>query len=197
MSEVRVTEILTYHGLIDTAWFKSKHSRRGRLTDHACNLLGRGLQIEAEWWKRASGSPDPALDDWVAHEDCRPYIEQYQKAQAEIGFTVTHAGFEQLTLRNSVYGYVGHADQVWTVPSDNEPPWLVDLKTGGTSEWHRLQLGLYKPAAIETLKIVPVCYNLYLNPDGYKLVKRDDPRDVKEALILAQSYHVLKKWRQD
>lgn len=191
----RVTQILKQFGFIrditelqfGDKGVHSRHLRRGRLVDYACNLVGQGLQVEGEWWKRASGSPDPRLNDWIAHEDCRPYINSYTKALEETGGKLLHWAFEVV---NPVVGYVGHCDQVWMLDGREAS---VELKCGKEEDWHALQSGAYLPGIIAKFRFVPRRYNLYLTEESYKLVRRDDPRDVKEFEALARAYHVLKR----
>lgn len=177
----RVTTILKDFGFIsDAFYFEPRHRRRGRLCDAACNLLGAGHEIETDWWSRTSGERD---DDRVEHEETRPFIEAYMQCLRETGFTMTHCAEEV----RSGFRYVGHIDQIGHFPE--QVPSLIDIKTGGESDWHRYQLGLYQPAVVETLRLHCKRYNLYLTNDGkYRLVERKDRRDISESLILAQAW---------
>lgn len=186
----RVTQILKDAGLIDVSWFEPRHSRRGRLVDAACNILGKGCVIDPAWWHGASGEPGRD-DDYTRHEVCRPFIDAYLSFLRETGFTMTHCAVE---VRNTVVRVIGHIDQIGTLDTGLQA--LVDIKTGGESKWHPLQLGGYHPAVIETLKIVPVRYNLYLTDDGkYRLVRRHDARDINEFLCLARAWWVCRKYK--
>ena len=180
----RVSTILKDFNLIDVSWFEPKHSRRGRYVDECCNLLAKGKDIEPEWWALKSG--DPQKHDEIEHEWCRPYVEAYVKFLAETRFEMMHCAVE---VRNSVDRVIGHIDQHgWLY----ERPTLLDLKSGGESDWHRWQLGGYQPAVIETLKVVPDRFNLYLCSDGsYQLVQRKDRRDIVEFQALARAWWVL------
>jgi hypothetical protein len=185
----RATQILKDFNFIQDAWyFEPKHRRRGRLVDAACNLLGAGHEIEKDWWGRTSGERD---DDRVAHEECRPFIEAYMQFLRETGFRIKHCALE---VKNSACRYIGHIDQIGDIPSQsrNWPLSLIDIKTGGESDWHKYQLGLYIPAVNETLETFSQRrYNLYLTNDGkHRLVERKDRRDISEALILAQAWHL-------
>ncbi len=192
MSETpRATEILKAFGFVpDAPYYEPKHRRRGRLVDAAVNILGMGGTIADDWWDRTSGERD---DDRVEHKDCLPFIVAYQHAQRELGFKVTQAPVEAIT---SIYPlYVGHPDQIWQYYGDA----LVDIKTGAepsrdslTERYHRYQLGLYYPPVSANLGRFLRRYNLYLTNDGkYRLVERKDRRDVTEALILAQAWHLV------
>lgn len=172
-------------------YYEPKHRRRGRYVDHWCNEIASGRSVPTEWWAGKSG--EPSKNDEVEHESTRPFIEAYQAFLRETGFKMEHCALE---VRNSIHRYVGHIDQLGRFAR----PALLDLKTGGESDWHRLQLGLYKPAVAETLRAAKLAhgpyladrYNLYLTNDGkYRLVKRDNPRDITEACILAQAWHVI------
>jgi len=185
----RVTSILKDFGLlgVDFPWFEPKHRRRGRYVDHWCNEIGRRSDgPDEEWYARKSG--DPAQGDEIEHEICRPFIDAYRQALAETNATMTHCALE---VRNTACRYVGHIDQVWDLFGSA----LIDIKTGGESDWHKYQLGLYQPAVVETLKIFPRRYNLYLTYENgkgkYRLFERKDRRDIAEAIILAQAWHIV------
>ncbi len=183
----RATTILKDLGFIqDAFYFQEKHRRRGRYVDFWANEIGMsGPGPDADWYARSSG--DPEQKDEIAHEECRPYIDAYLKAKAEIGFTMTHCAIE---VRNSVCRYIGHIDQVWE--RERCQPSLIDIKTGGESDWHKYQLALYQPAVMETLGLYTRRYNLYLTNDGkYRLVERKEHRDLSEATILAQAWHIM------
>lgn len=188
----RATEILKDFGFVpDAPYYEPKHRRRGRLVDAAVNLIGMGKTIEEDWWDRTSGERD---DDRVAHRETLPFIEAYMQAQGELRFKVTHCALE---LRHHAPSYVGHPDQLW----DYSGLALVDVKTGpeppkdSIAEWyHRYQLGLYYPMILHFFehRLVPKRFNLYLTNDGkYRLVERKDRRDVTEALVLAQAWHLV------
>lgn len=189
MNVPRVTQILKDFGFVPDAWyFEPKHRRRGRLVDAAVNILGDGGEIGPAWWERTSGERD---DDRVAHEECRPFIEAYMKARRELDFTMTHCAFEVISRTPF---YIGHPDQVWEYHGDA----LIDVKTGEpppeqslTEMYHRYQLGLYLPPVAALINAHPRRYNLYLLNDGrYRLVERKDRRDISEALILGQAWHL-------
>lgn len=190
----RCTQILKDEGIIDTGgdwYYQPKHLRRGRLVDAACNILGAGRSIEPDWWAMTSGERD---DDRVPHTDCRPYIDAYATFLRETGFRMTHCAVE---VRNAAYRYIGHIDQLGLLPARTFGAALIDIKTGGESDWHRLQLGGYKPAVIQTIGEVPDRFNLYLTNDGkYRLVCRNNPRDVSEFAILAQAWHIKRGFRK-
>ena len=185
----RVTSILKDFGFItDAFYYEPRHRRRGRYADYWANELGAGKPgPAAEWYARKSG--DPGKADEVEHEDCRPFIEAYMQFLRETQFTLECCAFE---VRNTACRYVGHVDQLGRFPQqfNDEVFNLIDIKTGGESDWHKYQLGLYAPAVNETAKVFVLHrYNLYLTNDGkYRLVERKDRRDVTEALILAQAW---------
>ena len=180
----RCTRILKDFNLIaDAFYFEPRHRRRGRLVDAACNLLGRGIKIEDEWWEQCSGVRD---DDRVFHHEVRPFVAAYEKFLAETGFKLRYHAAE---VRNSVDRYIGHIDQVGDLYDGTT---TLDLKTGGESEFHRFQLGGYGPAVLESLGLHTRRANLYLTDDGkYRLVKRCDRRDITEFQALARAWWVL------
>ena len=181
----RCTRVLKDFNLIaDAFYYEPRHRRRGRLVDSCCNLLGRNIKIEDEWWEQCSGVRD---DDRVFHHEVRPFVAAYEKFLSETGFKMTSCAD---TVKNSVDRVIGHTDQIGHLEPTRHA--LLDLKTGGESEFHRLQLGGYQPAVLETLGIMVDRFNLYLTDDGkYRLQKRPDRRDITEFSALARAWWVL------
>lgn len=179
-------------GTAPPPFYKPKHLRRGRLVDAACNLLGAGRTIDPAWWEGVSGEGD---DDRVEHEECRPFIDAYAKFLKETRFTMNYCA---LKVQNTTLRYVGHIDQIGAFRGSDVLA-LLDLKTGGKSNWHRLQLGLYAPAVMEKLHLLRLRrFNLYLTGDGkYELVERKYRGDVEEAKMLAGAWWIRQQQKED
>ena len=177
----RVTQILSDLGIRSAGYefMKPQHRRRGRLVHEACHILGKGQEIDPAWFERSSGD---GADDRVEHKDCIPYIDGYRKFMRDDPIPrlfPLYATEHEVT--NQCERYVGHIDQIG---NDDQ---ILDLKTGTSPRWSRLQTALYAKA----YAIAPR-YVLELPGDGdYRLVVHKDFRDLTEAVVLVRAWHII------
>lgn len=166
------------------AYMQPKHQRRGRLVHDRAHWIGKGIEIDAEWFDGHSGEGE---HDRVEHRDTIPYIDGYRKFKRDNPipkFFPLHA--VELEVTNKVERYVGHVDQI----GDNDQ--ILDIKTGKAPEWVRLQTALYA-LAYECPDAKR--YVLELPGDGdYRLIEHKDYRDLAQAVVLARAYWIIKQY---
>ena len=182
----RVTQILSDLGIRSAGAFfmKPKHRRRGRLVHEACHIIGKGGEIEDSWFERSSGlSIDE--NDYVRHAECIPYIDGYRKFMRDKPISLFFPlHVTEAAVVNKTEHYVGHIDQI----GDNDQ--ILDIKTGRSEPWARLQTALYARAYLDA------CgghrFVLELPGDGdYRLIHHDDFRDLSQAIILVRAWHII------
>ena len=177
----------------DSDYFKPKYLTRGALTHAGCGIIGRGDEIEEGWWRRSSGDPrtrGTLKDNFVAHEECRPYIEAYRAWMRNHGWHPEHFELEVKSLAGP---YICHPDQIGYFQHKPDQMVLLELKNGDEEKWHRLQTALQRHALISSLKIIARRAVLYL--PSARLVWHDDPQDIPKAMALVHAWHVSREFR--
>ena len=195
MSEYpRVTQILSDLGIRSAGYefMKPKHRRRGRLVHEACHILGKGMEIDEAWFLRSSGEGE---HDQVAHSDCIPYIDGYRKFMRDNpirGFFPLPRHRTEVEVISETERYVGHMDQVGVEDQ------ILDIKTGKSADWARLQTALYATAYRDSKSYrhgAIYRYVLELSGDGdYRLIHHDDFRDLAQAIILVRAWHTIRQY---
>ena len=139
-----VTQILAEAGLIDGQWYTDESQLRGRTVHIITALHDRD-----------------ELDESKVADEYKGYLTAWRKLQADTQCEVFSV---ERRICNFVYRYAGTMDRLvrW-----NGVLYLVDLKTGATQWWHKIQTAAYWmchdiPAACRCA--------IYLSPDGsYKI----------------------------
>jgi hypothetical protein len=145
------------------------------------DAAGRGTRVHMACQYFDEGD----LDENTISDEVRPYLEQYKLALAAHDIQVD---WNEKRRYHPVYLYAGSADKgarVAGVPS------IIDIKTGKEEAWHFLQLGPYGKL-VEAEYPHKKYYDLYLKPDGFKLVEQDGKRGMSYFLALLAA-HNLKK----
>ncbi len=117
-----VTQVLSGVGLIDDRWYTDEARARGSAVHAACHYLDEG---DLDWSSVAA--------------EIRPYLSGWEKFKADTG--VELLSLEQ-PVYNSLLGFAGTLDRK-AILQGLEKEWILDIKTGGPEDWHRLQLAAY------------------------------------------------------
>jgi len=191
MNYPRVSTILSDLGIrsAGTAFMEPKHRRRGRLVHEACHILGKGMEIDPAWFERSSGEGD---HDLVAHKDCIPYIDGYRKFMRDAATTTEWQMSNFFPIRNSelevthkLERYVGHIDQI------GKDEQVLDIKTGSSPPWTKLQTALYDMAYAAGNRR----WELTLPGDGdYKLARHADYRDFAAGTVLVRAWWLINSY---
>jgi hypothetical protein len=183
-----VTQILAdLHVMQGSDFYKPRHRRRGSLVDSACTQLALGKPIPERWWTRTSG--EEGTDDYVEHEECRPYVEAFQRVLA-----ITDAKDIKVQVQVEHRGlmYQGTADLLWTIEELRE---CSDTKCGEKQDWHVLQGAGYIDGLLSMGVRVDRFTNIYL-PSG-KIFKYDGQvlvDAITEFRHLARTWHIVNKY---
>ena len=177
-----------------SAYMQPKHQRRGRLVHDRCHWIGKGIEIDAEWFDGHSGEGE---HDRVEHRGTIPYIDGYRKFKRDHPHLFPIKACE-VEVVNEVEHYVGHIDQI--MADDSE----LDIKTGKAPEWARLQTALYNLArssghAMNVSRTEtwtrPNRRVLELPGDGdYRFIEHKEYRDLAQAVVLARAWWIIKQY---
>ena len=164
-----VTQMLESAGFIDTRFFNESSATRGTYVHQSCEWLDNG-ELDEE-------SLDPKL---------KGYIEGYKSFLEDTGAKVIA---NELRVYNKDLNYAGTLDKIIEM---NGKRYLVDLKTGIPSDWHKLQLLAYNIAEKEMFdaESFPMIA-LYVNKEGgYKIKKmKGSEKDLKAIESASNLYH--------
>lgn len=145
---LRVTEALKLAGLIDTEWLNEEGALRGRAAHAACALDDLGDLVEGS-----------------VHEDVRPLLESWRAFRRQTGLVVLAV---ELEVVHTAMGYAGRLDRIVQFP-DRPRPTVLDLKSGASAPWHRVQTAGYALAWGQREgggALLPERCCLYLQADG-------------------------------
>jgi hypothetical protein len=157
-----VTSVLKVAGLINDDWYTEASRRRGSAVHAACHYLDE----------------DDLPESWLETSPHAGYVRAWQKFKSETHFTpslIEHRIF------HSKLGYCGTLDRTGAFqPPPFEPNVLLDIKTGASARWHRIQLAAYaacfsNPGSFRRMTI-------YVREDGTYSIVEYHPRDYQEAL---------------
>jgi hypothetical protein len=117
-----VTQILAGVGLIDPRWFTPESRARGQAVHAACHYLDEG-----------------DLDLASVAPEIEKYVDAWMCFKRDVSLEVVSA--EQLVYRPA-HGYCGRLDRVARMHG-GPSQFVLDIKTGGPADWHRLQTAAY------------------------------------------------------
>lgn len=124
-----VTNILREEGFIDDTWFTPTAMERGTHIHEGTELLDlKALE----------------LSDFEG-TDIYPYLEAWERFKTESGYTNIKI---EVPVGSKRCGYAGRIDRVMESKAGEE--FIIDIKSGGHSLWHGLQLAAYRIAFIDT-----------------------------------------------
>lgn len=144
-----VTTVLKSAGLIDTKWFTEEGRDRGTYVSQA-----------TAWWELNqldNDSLDPELEPYLSA--WVQFLHDSEIDVQQIEHPVCHP-----------MGFAGTPDRVVFHPTLGST--VIDIKTGGKSTWHALQLAAYA----ECLGPRFCRMNVYLSPDCYSVYIHDTPQ---------------------
>lgn len=116
-----VTIILESEGYINKTWFKKEHAIRGTLIHKAIEAINKGIADYSDFKDKSYF----------------PYIEAYLWFVIDTGFIPDWV--EQFVCDKEL-GIAGCLDITGTISGRKI---LIDIKTGGPSDWHPVQLAAY------------------------------------------------------
>jgi len=146
-----VTQALDGAGLVDKQWYTEEARERGT-----------NVALATQYYD------DGELDLAQLPEGLEPYIKGWAAFIADSGFTIL-ANEER--VHDPLFGFAGTVDRRGIL---NNFESIIDIKTGGKSIWHPIQLAGYAMCYQRPLRRV----NVYLNPDGkYSVKTHTDPAD--------------------
>lgn len=142
-----VTQILMVAGLIQISSYA--YTKTGTAVHKACENINTGGDID------------------VIPQSAIPRVKAYIQFLRDTGFKPLHV--EQQVYHPKLM-YAGTYDVYGNLRGDQI---LIDVKTGGSFEWHKLQLVAYRQALKDGYGISPKrCYSLYLPLSGkYKFTE--------------------------
>ncbi len=162
-----VTQILTGHLKIEFYHLTDFYKERGSEVDRCCVML---IDDELVW-----KSMDPRVS---------PYVSQFKAFMEATGFqpVMTH-GY----LANPQFSFAGELDILGFFPGSDELC-VVDIKTGASMPYYRLQTALYAlavPTTYERYADIPFHkikrFGLFLGQKTYKLKPYKDSTDFAYA----------------
>ncbi|HEX5431517.1 MAG TPA: hypothetical protein VFW83_06100 [Bryobacteraceae bacterium] len=140
-----VTQILKAAGLIEEDWYSVEARDRGK-----------AVHIAAHY------ADEHDLDiSWRETSPYAGYLAAWEKFQTDAGFIPELVEYR---VFNRAFGYCGTLDRTGILEAETVTNAVVDLKTGGVEEWHRVQLAAYCAAFERPMRFRRI--NVYLNPDG-------------------------------
>lgn len=133
-----VTQILLATKLIDDRWFTAEARDRGSAVHTLCERYAQGLRV----------------DDAGRALDSLEYVISFAEWMKETG---AYAICTESLVSGIINGkrYAGKFDGLFEIKGKR---YLVDLKTGAKSKWHKMQLAAYSMAHFED--------GTPVNPDG-------------------------------
>jgi hypothetical protein len=170
-----VTDILRDSGLVDAQWFTDAARDRGTAT-----------HLAAQYHDEGRLDRDSIAPEWAGQLAAYELFLKEQRAEV--------LEVEQFTM-NNLHRYCGTYDRVLALPG-RSPHFMVDIKNGGTSPWHRIQLAAY----VNSRSLVEQGYtkraNLYLKPNGrYQWVEYDRTTDRRDFNVFLAALTVA-NWRK-
>ena len=155
----RVSSLLKEYGLIPAYRENGYSMEFGTHIHKACELWDKGtLDID---------NLDPAL---------RPYVNEYIKfTMHDVAVDLT-THIEHLFVSKK-YGFAGRVDRIIFHN-------IYDLKTGKPSDWHGVQLAMYKILARENKVKIDKCHALYLTATGHKVQAYNEQKYMAVALAI-------------
>jgi hypothetical protein len=179
-----VTDVLRDAGLVDTKWFTQEGRDRGTAVHLATQYLDEGRLDE--------DSLDPTV---------RPKVQAYRLFKQQCKPQIIEV---ELHVRSETFGYCGTLDRYLYMDKE----WgILDIKLGGESPWHGVQLAAYKAALDDRLGAKtpdpmspdrPLStirrYSLYLDDTGYKLIPRTNRNDWKVFIAALTIANWRRKW---
>lgn len=133
-----VTQILLDAGLIDNRWYTAEARERGTAVHTLCERYAQGVRV----------------DDKGRALDSLEYVISFAGWMRETG---AYAICTESLISGEINGkrYAGRFDGLYEIHGKR---YLVDVKTGAKSKWHKMQLAAYSLARFEDGRPV--------NPDG-------------------------------
>ena len=164
-----VTQILKDVGLIDTTFFAPEYAERGTRVHEA-----------TVFWDETGMDDDTLPEEWAG------YLSAWKKFREETGFVPSH--IEQAFCSDQ--GYAGTVDRIGKTHKIN--PLLLDIKTGPSQPWHRLQLAAYALLVKRELNI-PIwdMWGVHLRKDGiYAVESYKSIEHSADWLAVLRVYHI-------
>lgn len=133
-----VTQILLDAGLIDNRWYTAEARDRGTAVHTLCERFAQGVR----------------LDDAGRALDSLEYVISFAEWMRDTG---AYAVCTESLVMGAINGrrYAGKFDGLFEIKGKR---YLVDIKTGAKSKWHKMQLAAYSLARFDDGRPV--------NPDG-------------------------------
>ena len=160
-----VTTILSEEGLIDTTWFKPEHAQRGTDIHEATAMIDKGDMSATDF------------PEWM-----HGYLDAWQLFKIDEGFTP-----ELIETIVSDGVFAGTVDRVGNMRGKR---WLLDIKTGRPSKWHRLQTSAYAHA-LEEPNINRG--TVHITKDGkYRFKEHDHPSSDMDAWLCLIGWRIAR-----
>ena len=121
----------------------------------------------------------------------RPYVDAWAKFRADTDLKVM--GVEAI-LYSEDLDYAGTADRVCVLPKVSGREMILDIKSGGKTKDHRLQLGAYTAAWADAALPRVSSANVYLKPSGKYSLTLFSPEET--AANVADWLAVLAEYRR-
>jgi hypothetical protein len=165
---MRVTDALKLLGFIDDEWLTDEARHRGTVI----HLL---TQYDDE------GTLDPAtVDPRVAEK-----LEGWRKFKHEKNVKILNAEFK---VDYEPLGMTGTPDRLVEIDG---VVWLLDIKSGARSWWHRWQVALYALLySLKTGQPAPKRCVVYLLENDYRWDQFTDRKDIERARSIIATAHI-------
>jgi len=162
-----VTGVLKDLGFIDTRWYNDEARDRGTYVHAACTFIDE----ERLNWKKVPEQYQGYLKAYIAWKD----------------YTKFRIQSNEVLVSNREFWYAGWVDKVGILWRHKT---IIDLKTGGEADWHKLQSAAYGLCFPRK----PQRYTLYLKEDGKYSMKasHDDEVDYWDWRCIMRTY-----WRKN
>lgn len=168
---MRVTEALKVLGFIDDEWMNQEALDRGSMIHLLTQLDDENDLLE--------DSIDPTL---------KPKLEGWRKFKREK--QPNFLGIE-LKVDHPPYGMTGTCDRLAEIDGHL---WIIDIKSGGKSWWHRWQVALYALLwATKNGKPAPKRAVVYLLENNYRWDQFPDRRDIERAKSLITAAQIAQE----
>ena len=163
-----VNKILEALGIKDTRWYTEEACARGKAVHDAIQYL-----VEDD------------LDEASVAPEIAPYVDAFRLFLKESGFQVQEA---EIRLSSRPVSYAGTADLIGRFELG---PCLVEIKTGSTPPWAKLQAAAYALC----FTVPPQRFLLELRKNGtYRLRECSDPDDYGIWLACLRVYGLLRDY---
>ena len=141
---------------------------------------------------RATALYDAGTLDWDSLDaTIRPYVEAWKKFKSDTGCKCIAV---ETILYSEDLDYAGTADRVCVLPKVSGREMILDIKSGGKTKDHRLQLGAYTAAWADAALPRVSSANVYLKPSGKYSLTLFSPEET--AANVADWLAVLAEYRR-